>query len=410
MSFGGSALDRHDARGRDPREHRRARDAPRPRTTWPVRATVTATYVARSPVAAPAVTSSPRSRWPTSWSRAATRATRSTSSAPRAASRRPRCPPPASPSTCCPGAGLQRGLTPRALLAERRALLGRPSSPSSGRAALVRRLRPQVVVGVGGYASLPALVAAAALRHPDGGPRADAAPGPRQPDRGAPRRPCRGLAPRHAAARRGASPATRSGPRSPRCAAAPVDTAAGRGGRRQPRRPLAQRGGPRPRRPLARAASDVMIHHVSGCPRLRRVPHAGCEALRRPGDALGYRLVPFEEHMEDIYTDATLVVSRLGRDDRRAHRGRRARGAGAAPRRARRPPDPQRRGAGRGRRRGDGRATPSSTPARLDAELDALLADPDRLGAMARRRARARAARRHRPVRRPRRGGGRCAR
>ena len=48
-------------------------------------------------------------------------------------------------------------------------------------------------------------------------------------------------------------------------------------------------------------------------------------------------------------------------------------------------------------------------PARLDTELTALLADPDRSARHGRRRARARAAGRHRPLRRPRRGGRRCA-
>ena len=60
-----------------------------------------------------------------------------------------------------------------------------------------------------------------------------------------------------------------------------------------------------------RDRSDVMIHHVSGV-RDYEECRIRLEALRRPGDALGYRLVPFEEHMEAIYTDATLVVSRSG--------------------------------------------------------------------------------------------------
>ena len=30
------------------------------------------------------------------------------------------------------------------------------------------------------------------------------------------------------------------------------------------------------------------------------------------GDSLAYRLVPFEEHMEVIYAEATVVVSRAG--------------------------------------------------------------------------------------------------
>ena len=130
-----------------------------------------------------------------------------------------------------------------------------------------------------------------------------------------------------------------------------------------------------------RDRSDVMIHHVSGV-RDYEECRIRLEALRRPGDALGYRLVPFEEHMEAIYTDADAGRLPLGRDDRGAHRGRRARGAGAAPRRARRPPDRERGGAGRGRRRGGGRAMPPSTRPASTPSSTALLADPDRRRAM----------------------------
>jgi UDP-N-acetylglucosamine--N-acetylmuramyl-(pentapeptide) pyrophosphoryl-undecaprenol N-acetylglucosamine transferase len=60
-----------------------------------------------------------------------------------------------------------------------------------------------------------------------------------------------------------------------------------------------------------RDRSDVTIHHVTGTR-----DYEGCRttlaAQRAPGDRLSYSLVPFEEHMEVVYAEATLVVSRAG--------------------------------------------------------------------------------------------------
>jgi UDP-N-acetylglucosamine--N-acetylmuramyl-(pentapeptide) pyrophosphoryl-undecaprenol N-acetylglucosamine transferase len=60
-----------------------------------------------------------------------------------------------------------------------------------------------------------------------------------------------------------------------------------------------------------RDRTDLTIHHVTGT---RDYPGCSTElaAQRAPGDRLSYRLVPFEEHMEVVYTEATLVVSRSG--------------------------------------------------------------------------------------------------
>ena len=76
-----------------------------------------------------------------------------------------------------PGRGFQRSLrsAPRSGATCARRSTRRSRSPRAS--ALVGRLRPRVVVGVGGYASLPALVAARAPAHPRGGARADAHPG-----------------------------------------------------------------------------------------------------------------------------------------------------------------------------------------------------------------------------------------
>jgi UDP-N-acetylglucosamine:LPS N-acetylglucosamine transferase len=60
-----------------------------------------------------------------------------------------------------------------------------------------------------------------------------------------------------------------------------------------------------------RDRTDLTIHQVTGTR-----DYSGCStelaAQRAPGDRLSYRLVPFEEHMEVVYTEATLVVSRSG--------------------------------------------------------------------------------------------------
>jgi UDP-N-acetylglucosamine:LPS N-acetylglucosamine transferase len=60
-----------------------------------------------------------------------------------------------------------------------------------------------------------------------------------------------------------------------------------------------------------RHRTDVTIHHVSGT-RDYEECSTQLAARRAAGDALSYSLVPFEEHMEVVYADATLVVSRAG--------------------------------------------------------------------------------------------------
>ncbi len=60
-----------------------------------------------------------------------------------------------------------------------------------------------------------------------------------------------------------------------------------------------------------RDRTDLTIHHVTGTR-----DYQGCSttlaAQRAAGDRLSYSLVPFEEHMEVVYAEATLVVSRSG--------------------------------------------------------------------------------------------------
>jgi UDP-N-acetylglucosamine--N-acetylmuramyl-(pentapeptide) pyrophosphoryl-undecaprenol N-acetylglucosamine transferase len=207
-----------------------------------------------------------------------------------------------------PGRGLQRGFAPRQVAQNVRTTWD--TAVAVVRAVrLVRRLRPRVVVGVGGYASVPALVGARLGGVPTVVHEADAHPG---------------LANR-IAVRLGARPAV-SLPGTPLPGAVvtgnPIRPAIA-AVRRAPVTPplVAVVGGSLGARSLNRAAlglfdrwrarTDVTIHHVSGV-RDYEECRTRLEALRRPGDALRYRLVPFEEHMEAIYADATLLVSRSG--------------------------------------------------------------------------------------------------
>ena len=207
---------------------------------------------AASPVAAPVVTSIPRSRSPRSSSRRGhpRDSIRFVGSHARAR------------GTAVPEAGLRdrpaarAGLRPRA---RRQALarnlahrVGHRGGARPARSGSCGGRRPAVVVGVGGYASLPALVAGAAPAHPDGRPRGRRPPRARQPHRGPPRRARRGVAPRHAAAAARWSPATRSGPRSSAVRARAGDAAARGGGRREPRRAAHQ-----PRRARALRAAGA---------------------------------------------------------------------------------------------------------------------------------------------------------
>lgn len=277
-----------------------------------------------------------------------------------------------------PGRGLQRSVAPREIAQNLRTVWD--TAVAVGCAVLlVRRLRPRVVVGVGGYASLPALVAARLWRVPTVVHEADAHPG---------------LANR-IAVRLGARPAVSlpgtalpgavvtGNPIRPAIAAV----------RRSPVVPpmVAVVGGSLGARSVNRAMlglydrwrarGDVTIHHVTGA-RDYEECRTRLEALRHPGDALEYRLVPFEEHMEVIYAEATLVVSRSGGMTAELT----AVGVpsvlvplpGA-------PGDHQTANAEALAAAGAAVVVPDAEldAARLDTELGALLADPDRCRAMA---------------------------
>jgi UDP-N-acetylglucosamine--N-acetylmuramyl-(pentapeptide) pyrophosphoryl-undecaprenol N-acetylglucosamine transferase len=204
-----------------------------------------------------------------------------------------------------PGRGLQRRLT----LDNISALWGAVRAFFSA-LAIVRRYRPRVVVGFGGYASLPCVVAARVLRVPTVVHEQDVAPG---------------LANR-VGVRLGARAAV-SLPGTPLPGAVltgnPVRAAFAAATRNPASAPalLAVFGGAQGARTINRATlgcydrwrarDDFEVRHVCGRGQLD-----ACEqelaAARRDGDVLRYDLVGYEEHMDSLLARATLAVCRSG--------------------------------------------------------------------------------------------------
>jgi len=174
---------------------------------------------------------------------------------------------------------------------------------------IVRARRPAVVVGFGGYASLPCVAAARLRRVPAVVHESDAHPG---------------LANR-IAVRLGARPAV-SLPGTPLAGAVvtgnPIRPEIARV-RRTPVAPptVAVVGGSLGSRTINGAAlelydrwrgrGDVVIHHVSGA-RDYDWCSVHLAARRRPGDGLVYRLVRYEDAMDTVYAEATVMVTRAG--------------------------------------------------------------------------------------------------
>ena len=206
-----------------------------------------------------------------------------------------------------PGRGLQRRLTIQNVAA----LWGAASAVVRA-IAIVRRHRPRVVVGFGGYASFPCVLAARLLRIPVVVHEQDAAPG---------------LANR-LGVRLGARPAV-SLPGTPLPDATltgnPVRAAFARLDRSPPDPGdpalVAVFGGAQGARTINiaalgcydtwRARSDLAVHHVCG-PRNLDSCTAELAAARRAGDALQYELVGYEERMDVVYQRAALAVCRSG--------------------------------------------------------------------------------------------------
>lgn len=203
-----------------------------------------------------------------------------------------------------PGRGLQRRVT----LANVAAVWG--AVVAVARAwRIVRRSRPRVVVGFGGYASLPTVAAARLSRLPAVIHEQDAVPG---------------LANR-IGMRLGARAATSlPGTAIPgaRLTGNPVRAAVA-GAERRPADPplVAVFGGSLGARSINRAAvglydrwrdrSDVALRHVTG-PRDFDECARALDGIRRPGDRLDHTMVPYEDHMELLLGRAALAVCRAG--------------------------------------------------------------------------------------------------
>jgi undecaprenyldiphospho-muramoylpentapeptide beta-N-acetylglucosaminyltransferase len=204
-----------------------------------------------------------------------------------------------------PGRGLQRRLT----FANVAALWGNLLAFVRAR-AIVRRARPRVVVGVGGYASLPCLLAARLRRVPTVVHEQNAAPG---------------LANR-VAVRLGARAAI-SLPGTPLRNAVLTGNPVRAEIASVRRRPVSGRavvtvfGGSLGARRVNHAAlelydrwrdrDDVSVHHVTGA-RDHDECAARLDGLRHAGDALEYELVPYEAHMHEVYARTAIAVCRAG--------------------------------------------------------------------------------------------------
>jgi UDP-N-acetylglucosamine--N-acetylmuramyl-(pentapeptide) pyrophosphoryl-undecaprenol N-acetylglucosamine transferase len=206
------------------------------------------------------------------------------------------------------GRGLARSLRPATWRSNTGAVLG--AVRAFGRAfSLVGRLKPRVVLGVGGYASLPCVAAARFRRVPAVVHEQNATPG---------------LANRIGVrlGARGAISLPGTGLRGAVLTGNPVraEVAAIR---REPANPplVSIFGGSLGARRLNDAAlelherwrdrTDVTIRHVSGRRDFDRCAEI-LAAHRNRGDAIGYDLVAYEEDMARIYGPSALVVSRAG--------------------------------------------------------------------------------------------------
>ena len=186
---------------------------------------------------------------------------------------------------------------------------------------LVRRFRPRVVVGVGGYASLPCVIAARLRRVPVVIHEQNAAPGlsnriaVRFGARAAvslPGTPLAGAVVTGNPVRASMIAAATAGPK--------ITDATAERDSRTPRALLIFGGSLGARRindsaielyDLWRNRKDVSVHHVCG-----RRDYQSCKErlgnLRRPEDSLDYKLVEYEDHMDERYQEASLAVCRAG--------------------------------------------------------------------------------------------------
>jgi UDP-N-acetylglucosamine--N-acetylmuramyl-(pentapeptide) pyrophosphoryl-undecaprenol N-acetylglucosamine transferase len=228
------------------------------------------------------------------------------------------------PYTLLPGRGIRRSLKPAALVANAGAVLGLFWACVQAFASFVRR-RPRVVVIVGGYASFPAGVAALLTRVPVVSVNTDAVPGA-----------VNGLLGRFAAANAVAFEGTEmprafvtGTPVRPELAGLDRSAAGRRAGRAAlglppDRRTTTAMGGSLGALRVNRAVAEVArswaddsgrsLYHVTG--RRDYGQFAGgpdeIAAAEGEGKGLWYQVVPFEDHMDELYAAADVCVSRAG--------------------------------------------------------------------------------------------------
>lgn len=208
-----------------------------------------------------------------------------------------------------PGRGISRSLSPRALLANVGAIVGLASAFLRA-IRLVGRRRPHVVLGVGGYASAPCVVAARLRRVPAVVHEQNAAPG--IVNRLAVRLGARAASSLPDTALRGAvltgNPVRAeiaSVIRQPVTAPALIVVLGGSLGARtlnDATLDLYDRW---------RDRSDVSVRHISGARDLDRCS-ARLGSLRSPADALRYTLIGYEDDMPSAYARASVFVCRAG--------------------------------------------------------------------------------------------------
>jgi UDP-N-acetylglucosamine--N-acetylmuramyl-(pentapeptide) pyrophosphoryl-undecaprenol N-acetylglucosamine transferase len=214
-------------------------------------------------------------------------------------------PPAGFPTHLLPGRGLQRRLTwtnVSVILQTGRAFV------QAWR--LVGRLKPRVVVGVGGYAALPCTVVARLRRIPVVVHEQNAAPG---------------LANRIAVKLGAQAAIALPGTPLPEATVTgnPIraSVAAVHRGPSGPRPLVAVFGGSLGARRVNQAATglydlwrgraDVAVHHVTGAAGHEETT-AALAGLRRDGDRIGWDLVRYEDDMPGLYARAALAVCRAG--------------------------------------------------------------------------------------------------
>jgi UDP-N-acetylglucosamine--N-acetylmuramyl-(pentapeptide) pyrophosphoryl-undecaprenol N-acetylglucosamine transferase len=228
------------------------------------------------------------------------------------------------PFTLLPGRGIVRSLRPRDVVSNLRSLFELVAAAGRG-IALVRRTRPRVVVSVGGYASLPASVAAVVLGVPLVLVNVDAVPGAANR--------LFGRFARASAVGWEGNPLPRAvvtgTPVRPQIAEVGRDDEDRRSARRllglpEDRPALAVFGGSLGARRINRATaelvdrwkgrSDRTIYHIVGLRDWEQyAPRVGGATDPAPSaEGLYVKRVPYEEHMERVYAGADVVVCRAG--------------------------------------------------------------------------------------------------